>query len=177
MDKIFESWLQRQCAEVLALTDASDVVTVWPAAGPQAARRFIARFANPTMVRTGEGIVRAAGFTVLIQFPPDYLRAAFDAAQVVNVLAPGNLFHPNVRAPFICTGRLAPGTGICELLYQLNEILTYARFTPREDDALNHEACEWARQHMDLFPLDARPLRRRTPDWSIGDVARAEVRA
>lgn len=177
MDKIFESWLERQCADALALMETSDVVTILPAAGPQAARRFIAQFANPTMVRTDDRIVRADGFTVLIQFPPDYLRAAFDAAQVVNVLAPGNLFHPNVRPPFICTGRLSPGTGICDLLYQLDEILTFARFTPREDDALNHEACQWARQHMHLFPLEARPLRRRTPDWLIGEVARAEVRA
>ena len=31
----------------------------------------------------------------------------------------------------------------------------------REDDALNKEACQWARGHLDRFPVDRRPLKRR----------------
>ena len=76
---------------------------------------------------------------------------------------PPNVWHPNIAhaAPFICVGRLGPGTPLVDLLYQCYEVLTYFRFNPREDDCLNPAACAWARQNADRFPLDDRPLKRR----------------
>jgi hypothetical protein len=51
---------------------------------------------------------------------------------------------------------------LVDLLYQVYEILTYQKLTPREDDALNKEACHWARANQKRFPIDRRPLKRRS---------------
>ncbi|MCC6472407.1 MAG: hypothetical protein IT514_01560 [Burkholderiales bacterium] len=174
MDPVFTSWLARQHADAEALSAASDAVRLVPEPGPRPARRFIAEFKAPTMVRRGTQVVRAHGFAVLVQFPDDYLRAASDVARIVNLLAPENVFHPNVRWPFICMGRLAPGMGLSELLYQAYEILTFQKLTPREDDALNADACVWARSHMDLFPLSRAPLRRRAAVFSVHEISCTE---
>ena len=56
---------------------------------------------------------------------------------------------------------MTPGTSLVDLLYQAYEVLTYQKFTSREDDALNAVACAWARKHMDRFPVDSRPLKGR----------------
>lgn len=174
MDKVFETWLQRQHADALALGAASDVVSLAAETGPSPPRRFIAHFDSPTMVRHDAEAMRANGFVVLFQFPPDYLRVVSDPAQVISLIGPRTLFHPNVAPPFICIGAMPPGTGLCELIYQVHEILTFHKFTPREDNALNRDACAWARHHMHLFPLSSAPLRRRDADFSIDDSAALE---
>ena len=77
-------------------------------------------------------------------------------------LGPGNVFHANILGEgAICAGRIRPGTKLRDLLHQLYEMISYQNVTVREDDALNHEACQWARHNLDRFPLDRRPLRRR----------------
>ncbi len=174
MDTIFESWLRRQAEDAAALTAASDIVRVQPE-DARVPRRFVAEFACPTLVKTAAGVTLADRFAIFVAFPSDYLRVPAHPPRIVNVIAPAEIFHPNVRGPFICTGRIAPGTGLCQLLYQVHEILVYARFTPNENDALNGEACQWARAHADQFPLDHRPLRRRVGDGSIGNVVALEV--
>jgi ubiquitin-protein ligase len=74
------------------------------------------------------------------------------------------VWHPNVSGdlPLICIGRLAPGTTLVDILYQIYDILTYQKYNPREDDALNKPACAWARANQHRFPIDPRPLKRRT---------------
>ena len=176
MDPVFESWLERQYADGMALCGASEVLALLPEAGAQPPRRFVAQFTSPTMVWTGTAAARVDGFAVLFQFAPDYLRSARDAGQILNLLAPGNVFHPNVAAPFICIGHVAPGTGLCELIYRVHEILTFNKLTPREDDALNHDACVWARRHMHLFPLSTVLLRRGAGEFSIVETTDSEAR-
>lgn len=175
MDMVFESWLERQYADGMSLCSASDVLTLVPGPGRFPPRRFIAQFTSPTMVRVGTEVTRAEGFAVLLQFPTDYLRLASDAGQIVNLRAPVNLFHPNVAPPFICIGPVAPGTGLIELVYRVYEVLTFQKMTPREDNALNHEACAWARRHMQLFPLSAAPLRRRAVAFSVNEIPHLET--
>ena len=51
--------------------------------------------------------------------------------------------------------------------YQLFEIITYKRVTMREDDALNPVACAWARRNTHRFPIDPRPLKRRTVEFRL----------
>lgn len=170
MDKILDSWLQRQHAEAMALAAHSDLLALEAEPGMQAPRRYIARFDSPTLVRRGTEVQRARGFAVMFRFPDEYLRAPSDAAQVVALLGPRHLFHPNVAAPFVCIGRMAPGTGLCELIYQVHDILTFQKFTPREDDALDRDACAWVRRHLHLFPLSSAPLRRRAADFSIDEL-------
>jgi hypothetical protein len=81
---------------------------------------------------------------------------------VLTWLAPRDIWHPNISAdaPVICVGRLAPGTALVDLLYQLFEVITWNKVTMREDDALNRAACQWARRNGHRFPVDRRPLKR-----------------
>jgi hypothetical protein len=115
-------------------------------------------------VRRHEQILEADQFEIGIWFPSDYLRRA-EPAQVLTWLGPRNVFHPNIshRLPFICVGKLAPGTALVDLLYQCFEIITWQKVTMREDDALNPGACGWAREHRAGLPVDRRPLKWRQP--------------
>ena len=147
MDNILEAFLRRQ-KKKRGLAAASDRLDL-PAPGnpPKATSlNFTARAdsSGAVYVTLGEE------FVVRIDFPSDYLRRA-DAAQVLTWLTPLEIFHPNIRAPFICVGRLVPGTPLVDILHQVFEIITYNKVTMREDDALNHEACAWARNNKIVF--------------------------
>jgi hypothetical protein len=169
MDRIRESWLNFQREEGMNLAAASGVLTLHP--GPEVPpQEYLADFDCPTMVREQGAVTQHMGFDVLIRFPRDYLRSVPSPALVVALLSPRNAFHPNVAPPFICVGNIAPGTSLCELIYQIFEIMTFQKLTPNEHDALNKEACSWARNHMDLFPLTSRSLRRREISLDIAEL-------
>ncbi|MCZ6695710.1 MAG: hypothetical protein O7A63_04125, partial [Acidobacteria bacterium] len=57
-------------------------------------------------------------------------------------------------------GWLKPGTSLVDLLMQCFEIITYNNFNTVEKNALNSEACCWARQNRKDLPIDTRPLKR-----------------
>lgn len=169
-DKIFESFLQRQYEEGLALADSSDLLELYPAItrNGEPPQDYLARFRSKGLVRFGEEICEWDCFEVMIYFPTDYLRLA-NGFQVLSWCYPQEVFHPNIsdKSPFICVGRLAPGTSLVDLLFQCWEIITYNKVTMREDDALNREACAWARLNQHRFPVDTRPLKRRTLNLQI----------
>ena len=164
MDRVFESFLQRQYEEGMALAADSDLLELFPAAMPedQPPQEYLARFRCKGLVLFDEGIAEWDCFEILIFFPSDYLRMA-NAFQVLSWAYPAQVFHPNIsdKSPFICVGRLAPGTSLLDILFQCWEIITYNKVTMREDDALNRQACAWARQNQEKFPVDTRPLKRR----------------
>lgn len=169
MDRIFTSFLDHQLAEGMKLSSASDVLDL-TALGPAPVQRYVGRFACPTLVGDGGGDVHEAlGFTVAISFPSQYLRhvSPFDVAMW---LEPANVFLPNVKAPFICLGKISPGMSLVDLLLQAHEIGTGAKLTVREDDALNPVACAWARRNMNRFPLDSRPIKRGVMDIELEEV-------
>ncbi len=159
-DPVYQFFLKCQLEQGKELAAASDLLKLHiPALAPP---NVIAEFRCRGMVREPGGeIHEACEFHVGIWFPPDYLRRA-DPFQMLRVFTP-HVWHPNVsaEAPFICIGRLAPGTTLVDILYQIFDILTYNKFNPREYDALNKAACAWARAHQDRFPIDRRPLKRR----------------
>ena len=162
-DKIFEAFLKRQYDEGMALAEASDLLELHPMGGDPP-NRYIARFRCKGLVRSPQDreIVESDHFEVGIWFPSDYLRRA-EPFQVLTWLGPIDVFHPNIsdKAPFICVGKLKPNTPLIDILYQCFEIITYNKVTMREDDALNPDACVWARENQDRFPIDKRPLKRR----------------
>ena len=171
-DRVLEAFLNRQHDEGMALADGSDLLDLIPLGGP-CSQLYVAMFCCKGLVRSSSGEIEEAGrFELGIWFPSDYLRRAAPQ-EVVSWFGPPEVFHPNIRAPYICIGRLAPGTGLVDILYQCFEIITFNKVTMREDDALNPIACEWARQHQDRFPIDSRPLKRRRLQIKLDDSAEA----
>ncbi len=154
-DPILEGFLRYQLQEGLALAQQSDVLQLLPIS----LDRYRATFRCRGLICADSGeIVEASEFAVGIWFPSDYCRAA-NPFQVLTWLYPRNIWHPNIRPPFICIGKIAPATELCDLLYQTYELITYFNFATH--DGMNPDACQWARNHADRFPLDRRPLKRR----------------
>jgi hypothetical protein len=171
-DKIFEAFLSRQYEEGMALADASDLLELEPVGWPPY-QEYFAHFRCKGLARDARGeIVETDYHRLWIGFQSDYLRRA-SSFEVLCWMAPFEIFHPNIKAPFICVGRLAPGTSLVDILYQAFEIITYNKVTMREDDALNREACAWARGNLNRFPIDVRPLKRRSLDIQIEAAERA----
>lgn len=166
-DPVQESFLGRQFDEGMALARASDLLELEPI--PFAPPHFVATYRCKGLVRqpTGE-IAEADQFAVGIWFPPGYCRRA-EPFEVLRWLHPRKVWHPNIsdQHPFICVGRLTPGTPLVDILYQVFEIITYHKYTPREDDSLNRACCAWARQNQHRFPVDRRPLKRRKLDLEV----------
>jgi hypothetical protein len=159
-DRIYTSWLVRQYDEAMRLASDTDLVQLLPlepAGRPP--DRYIAHFECVGLVRDQSSEVREqAGAEVGIWFPRDYLRRA-EPFQVVTWLGPSNAFHPNIRPPFICIGRLTAGTSLVDILYQCFEIIVYRNWAAH--DGLNPEACQWVRNNQHRLPIDRRPLKRR----------------
>ena len=158
-DQVFLSFLMRQYEEGMELSRNSDLVKVLPLDDPP--RCYLVAFECRGLVRSGDEVVETGGARVAISFPRDYLQRA-EPSQVVTWLGPREIWHPNILPPMICVGRLAPGTGLVDIVHQIFEIITYQRVTMREDDALNRPACQWARANRHRFPADPRPLKRRS---------------
>ncbi|MGH7467141.1 MAG: hypothetical protein ACRENP_04060 [Longimicrobiales bacterium] len=167
-DPIRAAFLQRQYEEGMALARDSDILRLTPVGGDPP-ERYVADFHCRGLVRSLAGEVSEANhFAVGIWFPSDYLRHA-EPWQILTWLGPRRVHHPNISAvaPYICVGRLVPGTALVDLIYQCFEIITYKKVTMRENDALNLEACAWARVHQDRFPIDTRPLKRRALQLNV----------
>ena len=168
-DRVFEAFLRRQYDAGSALARESDILRLLPMGEPT--DRYVASFACKGFVQERSGLIaEAAQFAVGIWFPSGYLRSA-NPFQVLTWLGPRNVWHPNIAAdaPAICIGRLAPGTGLVDILCQVFEIITWNKVTMREDDSLNKAACQWARGNLSRFPLDRRPLKRRALDLRLDD--------
>lgn len=162
-DPVFTAFLHRQLEEGMALASESDLLALAPLDEPPH-DRYVAEFRCRGLVRGADTeVVEADRFAVGIWFPARYLRYA-SPWEVLTWLGPRNVFHPNISdlVPAICVGRLVPGTPLVDLLYQCFEIITWKKVTMREDDALNHTACVWARDNQSRFPIDPRPLKRRS---------------
>ncbi len=176
MDKVLEGFLRRQFDDGMALAAQSDLFDLVPMDPPPLVRRYIACFHCTGLVRAPSGeVVEANQFAVGIAFPDDYLRHV-EPSQVLTWIAPREIFHPNIsdRGPFICVGRMSPGTTLVDLIFQIFEIITFNKANVRENDALNIDACQWARAHADLLPVDRRPLKRRRVDFVVTPVEAGE---
>jgi hypothetical protein len=176
MDKILEGFLHKQLEDGMALAAQSDLLDLMPLDPPPLVRHYLACFHCTGLIRNPSGeIVEANEFAVGIAFPDDYLRCA-EPSQVLTWLSPREVFHPNIssRGPFICVGRMGPGVTLVDLLYQVHEIITFNKATVDERNALNFDACQWARANAHHLPVDRRPLKRRPIDFAVTP---AEVRA
>ena len=160
-DPVYERFLKRQLSEGLALASQSDLFELFP----QDLDRYVAVFHCKGLVRGADGVVsEASEFHTGIWFPSDYCRHV-DPYTVLTWIFPFSIWHPNVRVPLVCAGRIAPSTGLCDLIFQLYEIITYQNFATH--DALNGAAAQWARNNQHLLPVDRRPLKRRVLDLRV----------
>jgi hypothetical protein len=176
IDPVFDAFLRQQQKEAMSLSGESDLIRLFPLGEPP--NRYVVHFYCKGLVQLETlEVVEANRFEIGIWFPADYLRTA-NPFQVITWLSPRHIFHPNIAAtaPVICIGRLTPGTGLVDLIYQVFAIVTWQKATLREDDALNRAACQWARQHPERYPVDNRPLKRRTLELRIGEPAKEETR-
>lgn len=167
-DHVLTGFLDRQLVEGMALAEASDLLTLVPVAGSPP-ERYLAHFGCRGLVRDDDGRIRVSEqFVVGIWFPAEFLREV-DPFIVLTWLRPRRIWHPNIsnRAPFICIGPIAPATGLVELLYRVFEVISWQRATLVETNALNGEACAWARANPDRWPVDRRPLKRRTTEVGV----------
>lgn len=175
-DFAYEGFLKCQYESGLRLSNRCDVLELTPLArrgenhidplegefdATGYPNRYIAHFDGVGLVRNRETdvISESTGYRVGIRFPHDYLERA-STFEVMSWLGPADAWHPNIcdRAQLICLGRMSPGTELVDILYQVYEIVTYQKVTMKENDALNHAACVWARAHQERFPVDSRPL-------------------
>ncbi len=164
-DPVYRGFLKRQYEEGMELAHSSDLIELIPF-GPLSSEsdppdQYVAVLRCAGLVRNGGSPVPANLFEVGIWFPSDYLRRV-EPAEVLTWLGPPHVFHPNIRPPYICLGKVSPATSLVELIYRLFDLVTYNEVTMREDDALNLSACAWARDNQDRLPIDRRPLKRRT---------------
>lgn len=172
MDPIIASFLEEQEAEAMALSRDSDLVDIIPV-GERPYQFYEVRYFCKGLVRTDEGIVEAERFWLGIHFPLDYWQRV-STPEVVTWLGPVACYHPNLLFPFICVGALAPGTSLVEIVLQCFEIITYQKVTMREDDALNRQACAWARKNVSRFPIDDRPIMRRRLEYRVREAVTPE---
>jgi hypothetical protein len=179
-DRILEGFLQRQFEAGMDLSRQSDLLELIPDSSGTP-HRYMARFTCKGLIRDrSRRISEADRFLVGICFPEDYLRSRDPHMpfRVLTWLGPREIWHPNIsnELPFICVGRLTPGTELVYVLYQLFQIITYQKVTMVENDALNREACAWARENKHRFPIDRRPLKRRTLTLTLEDTEGTERR-
>jgi hypothetical protein len=166
-DGTFESFLRHETEEASALAAESDLLDLQPLPGSPPGR-FVVEYRCTGLVRADDESIRKADrFAVGIWLPSDYLRRAA-VPEVLTWLGPLEVWHPNIQPPLICLGHLAPGTPLVDLLYRCYEVICYQRCTMREDNALNWQACRWARGHQSRFPIDRRPLKWRKSGTGTG---------
>ena len=171
-DRVYEAFIEGQTCAAQTLNQASDIVCIttkklnW-------GHLYRVKFLCKGLVNDGREIREHNQFELGVHFPEHYLRRC-KPAEIVCWFGPANIWHPNIKPPFLCLGRVAPGTQIIDIVNRAYEIISYQKVTMVESNALNREACAWARANSDRFPIDKRPLRRRTIEVTMEEI-RKEV--
>jgi len=68
------------------------------------------------------------------------------------------IFHPNIKMQAVChSGQWAPSWSLAEFVSELADMARYAKYNLQSP--LDTKAADWAKRNLNLFPLDARPIR------------------
>lgn len=175
MDKVFSNFLHRQRDDALRFNADSDLVQLMPF--DDEPQRYVIDLRCKGLIRSPTGAIEVADhFGVAVYFAEDYLRCVANPFQVLTWLGPRNVFHPNISSilPLICIGTVTPGTGLLELAQRVFDVVTYRRVTVDERKALSRAACQWARRHTGLFPIDVRGIKCRSVDVQLQPIRGAE---
>ncbi len=80
-----------------------------------------------------------------------------------------DIFHPNIRLAHphdICIGDYwAPGETLVDVIYQIGDMLQYINYNV--NNPLNGIAAKWAKENINLFPIDNVDLRQPEPDIEL----------
>jgi hypothetical protein len=167
MHRILKSFLEEQENEALELFRESELVKIHPI-DERPHQFYVVEYFCTGLIDTPQGIVEANRFRMGVHFPTTYWDRV-DIPEVLTWLGPMNCFHPNQFRHLICPGHVVPGTPLSDLVLQCFEIVCYQKYTLHERDALNAKACEWARNHIERFPIDDRSILGRQIEFEIGD--------
>jgi len=122
-------------------------------------QRYVVAFLGASLVNGAHGPrVEKGEFHVGVHFPDDYMLRA-DAGTILTWLHPRAIFHPNIlpQAGAVCL-RITPGMPLLEIVHTLWDTINF--FIWATDSALNRDAAQFVRRHVDMFPLKAPALRR-----------------
>jgi hypothetical protein len=156
MDPILKLFLETQARAASQLSAESDLVDVTALD----LQHYVATFRCLGLVRDASGAVREHDrFKIGIYLPESYQHLP-PFPEILTWLEPREVWHPNIRPPFLCIGPIARGTPLVELLHRSYEVITFENVTMGEDNALNVPACAWARRNRERFPVDSRPIKR-----------------
>lgn len=163
-DPIYQSWLEYELPRALELADDSDILEFIHLDD----HHFVAKFECRGLVyERSRSIVEHDHFEIGIHLASDYLRQVKNPLLILELMMPRHTFHPNVREWVLCIGPIHPGTSLVSLLYRSHAVLTFQEYATLEPDSLNTEACQWARNHSERFPIDDRPIKRRTRSFAL----------
>jgi hypothetical protein len=160
IDKVLQTFLEKQQRAGAELAANSDILTLTPQPSPfDVPVQYLAEYGSRGVLCEPDGRIHVAetSFAVGITFGPEHLRKV-DPFRLLTMVSPNNVFHTNTRGFVVCCGRAQPGVELVDLLYFAYELIGFHNFSIV--DALNHEAATWARHHQHLFPVETRPLRR-----------------
>jgi len=174
IDPVLQGFLEHEYRKGMKLARESGLLDLVPLTSPPYCRVYVAHFKCKGLVKKHNGnIIEANEFKVSILFPLDYLRRV-NPFEIVTWLVPANIFHPNIRPPFICLGRITPGMGLTEILHQIADIISYRNVNMNESDSLNKEACGFSRKNIHRFPIDDRQMKRNKLNVQVGPAMEKE---
>jgi len=126
-----------------------------------------------TLVQRPDGTVRTVGPLLIgIRYHIAYMTQAPHPMEIVTVLQPKRVFHPNCNpAGGVCLGHPAPGLSLETILHQTWAGLTFnmRRINTSNGEILNIEAAEFVRANAERFPLTQKGILE-VPDPEIAAV-------
>jgi hypothetical protein len=160
--RIWNSKKQALLVELHALERRSDVLRVLETRDGGGELRMLVRFDTATLVRPPDGVVRCQGPIVVgLRYHERFLSVAPVPWEIVSVLAPPFVFHPNIDpAGALCLGHPPPAVRLEEIMHMTWAalVLNLRLVDTVEWHGLNPEAATYVRDNQHSFPLDKRGL-------------------
>jgi hypothetical protein len=113
------------------------------------------------MVLGPHGVQRIGPCQLGFRYHRRHLACAPEPTELVTVLSPHNIFHPNIASSgTMCLGHTRPGFSLEAIAHQVWGGLNMngAFVNTAHGQVLNWQAAEYVRQNLHLFPISRRGL-------------------
>jgi hypothetical protein len=157
MSRIWELKKQAILRDLFRCAERSRVLSVIAAndAGPEI--HAVVKYRYPTLVKNEDGHVTLAGPVVAaVRYSERLLSEAPHPLEIAALLAPANVFHPNLsKGGLICMGHPTPGLSMEQILHTLWAAITFNMhyLNVRPGEVMNREAAEHVQHFSATFPL------------------------